>query len=140
MIVLNLTCSNSHHFEGWFASNEEYQRQSARQLVSCPYCADMTISKMPTAPHVRKPGVEDASQISAKDIPEVTRLVTAIDNLVRNSENVGDKFPEEARKIHYQEVPARNILGIASSEETRALLDEGISLISLPNLLRKDMN
>ncbi len=140
MIVLNLTCSNSHHFEGWFASNEEYQRQSARQLVSCPYCADMTISKMPTAPHVRKTGVEDASQISAKDIPEVTRLVTAIDNLVRNSENVGDKFPEEARKIHYQEVPARNILGIASSEETRALLDEGISLISLPNLLRKDMN
>lgn len=140
MIVLNLTCSNSHRFEGWFASNEEYQRQSVHQLVSCPYCADLTISKMPTAPHVRKAGTEAAVQTPAKDIPEVTRLASAIDELMRNSENVGEKFPEEARKIHYREVPARNILGIASAEETKALLDEGISLISLPNILRKDLN
>lgn len=140
MIVLNLTCSNSHYFEGWFASNEEYQRQSEGQLVSCPYCADMSISKMPTAPHVRKTGVEEASNIAAKDPLEVTRLATAIGELVRNSEDVGVKFPEEARKIHYKEVPARNILGIASAEETRALLDEGISLVSLPNIFRKDLN
>ncbi len=140
MIVLNLTCGNSHRFEGWFASNEEYLRQSARQLVSCPYCSDMTISKLPTAPHVRRTGADEVVQMAYKDIPDAARLVTAIDELMRNSENVGENFPEEARKIHYKEVPARNILGIASAEETRSLLDEGISLISLPNFLRKDLN
>jgi len=128
MIVLNLICGNSHGFEGWFASNEEYLRQSACRLVSCPYCADMAISKLPTAPHVRKTGAVTA------------KLATAVDELIRNSENVGENFSEEARKIHYKEVPARSILGVASTEEVRSLLDEGISLIPLPNYFRKDMN
>lgn len=78
--------------------------------------------------------------MASKDVPDATRLVAAIDELMRNSENVGEKFPEEARRIHYKEAPARNILGIASAEETRSLLDEGISLIAVPNFLRKDMN
>lgn len=78
--------------------------------------------------------------MASKDFPDAARLVTAFGELMRNSENVGENFPEEARKIHYQEVPARNILGIATAEETRSLLDEGISLISLPNFFRKDLN
>ena len=140
MIVLNLTCGNSHRFEGWFASNEEFQRQSACQLVSCPYCADMSIGKLPSAPHVRKTAADGAEPMSAKESPAVDKLVKAIDELIRSTENVGKDFPEEARKIHYREVPARNILGIASADETRALLDEGIAVIPLPNQARKNLN
>ncbi|MBI3525895.1 MAG: DUF1178 family protein [Betaproteobacteria bacterium] len=128
MIVLNLTCGNKHGFEGWFASNEEYLRQSSRQLVSCPYCADMAISKLPTAPHVRKAG------------PVATGFIAAVSEMARNCEDVGENFPEMARKIHYQEIPGRDIFGVASIEEVKALLDEGVSLIPLPGFLRKNMN
>jgi len=124
MIVLNLTCGNRHQFEGWFASADEFSRQSETNLVSCPYCSDASITRLPSGPHVKR-AVTTAAASSA-------RLFAAVAELARNSENVGAQFPEEARKIHYEEVPPRSIRGIASATEVKALIDEGIAVLPLP--------
>ncbi len=124
MIVLNLACGNRHQFEGWFASTEEFVRQSDTKLVACPYCGDASITRLPSGPHVKRAvaaGVADPAQIFA-----------AMAQLVRNSEDVGAQFPEEARKIHYEEAPARSIRGYATTTEVKALIEEGIDVLPLP--------
>lgn len=124
MIVLNLTCANLHEFEGWFASSEEFARQAEIQLVACPYCSDLRITRLPSGPHVKR--ATAALPGKAADI------ATALVELAENSDNVGEQFPEEARKIHYQEVPPRSIRGVASSNEVRALIEEGIPVLPVP--------
>ena len=124
MIVLNLTCANAHEFEGWFASAEEFSRQAKILLVSCPYCNDSSITRLPSGPHVKRNTAVDPGK--AEDI------VNALVDLARRSDNVGEQFPEEARKIHYQEIAPRNIRGIASSNEVKALIEEGIAVLPLP--------
>ncbi len=123
MIVLNLTCANSHEFEGWFASAAEFSRQAGIQLVSCPYCNDFCITRLPSGPHVKRTAVEAGK---AGDV------VSALIELAQHSDNVGAQFPEEARKIHYQEIEPRNIRGVASSSEVKALIEEGIAVLPLP--------
>ena len=124
MIVLNLACANSHEFEGWFASAEEFARQAETRLVSCPYCNDLAITRLPTGPHVKRKAQQDGSKAD--------ELVEALAQMAQHSENVGAEFPEEARKIHYQETAPRSIRGIASSSEVKALIDEGIAVLPIP--------
>jgi len=122
MIVLNLTCGNRHQFEGWFVSTEEFLRQADTRLVSCPTCGDADITRLPSGPHVRRVAAAAPAPSAHAEIAE----------LARNCENVGAQFPEEARKIHYQEVPVRSIRGIATVNEVKALIEEGIAVLPLP--------
>lgn len=138
MIVLNLSCGNSHCFEGWFASMDEFHRQSAGSLVTCPHCNDASITKLPSGSHVRR-GVAEKTADSPV-AKEQGKLLAALEDLLRDSEDVAAKFPEEARKIHYEEAPPRRIHGTASSEEVHALLEEDIPILPLPKLLRKNIH
>ena len=130
MIVLNLVCSKEHRFEGWFASAEAFDDQCRRALVSCPFCNDAQVTRLPSGPRVigsQREGLEAESLAVVQE-----QLMEALKASVRGSENVGQRFPEEARKIHYKEAPARSIRGVASVKETHELLDEGIVVIPLP--------
>lgn len=140
MIVFNLSCDNNHAFEGWFASHEAFQAQVAAGQVGCPHCDSTTIEKLPASPHVRRslsdkpPG--PALPVNADEI----KLRKAMEELLRDSENVGARFPEEARKIHYSEIPARGIHGTASVAEVISLLEDDIAVFPLPNVLRNDIH
>jgi hypothetical protein len=138
VIVFNLGCPNQHRFEGWFASNDDFDRQLKHKLISCPLCGNAGISRLPNAPHLKSGAPERPPRKStglglqhyANIGTEVlTRLV---EHIVENTEDVGPAFPEEARKIHYREVPERKIRGTASREEVEALKDEGIEVVALP--------
>ncbi|AJP47719.1 hypothetical protein PG1C_03085 [Rugosibacter aromaticivorans] len=149
MIVLNLLCDNGHRFEGWFASSEAFRDQQARQLVQCTYCQTTAITQLPSGPHIRR-GVaattpdrdttdtaDTAAAPAAQPLPAMQpeaaqNLFQALAVMARQAENVGDRLPEEARRIHYKEAPARNIRGVATPEETHALLDEGILVLPAP--------
>jgi hypothetical protein len=134
MIVFELICPDHHRFEGWFASAEEFEAQKARGLLSCPVCADSDIEKLLTA----KIGKADAAEQSDKKLPAKAgharsrSLNEMIDLILLNTENVGEEFPEEARRIHRKEIEHRNIRGVATPEETEDLLEEGIPVMPLP--------
>lgn len=139
MIVFNLTCSNDHRFEGWFASAADCEQQQQSTMLSCPVCGSNQVSKSLHAPHVNtgnlhKPdprerhGRKEAEQY-ANIGQQVTQL---IEHLIASTEDVGDAFPEEARRIHYNEMPERKIRGNASREEVMQMRDEGIEVIALP--------
>lgn len=143
MKVLNLQCSQGHGFEGWFASHEDYGSQRERGLVLCPVCNDGDIVKMPSAPRLNL-GHDAAGTTAAAvaaPVQEVASLAPVhlqaawmkmVRHVMAHTEDVGTKFAEEARKIHYGETGHRNIRGQASREETEALLDEGIEVLPLP--------
>ena len=135
MKVLNLQCSQQHSFEGWFASEDDFQGQLARGLVECPICEDRAISKMLTAPRLNL-GAADPEQkrevMSASDATMQAAWLKAVRHLMANTEDVGERFPEEARRIHYGESADRGIRGQASAKETEALLEEGIGVLPLP--------
>ena len=145
MIIFDLLCSQGHSFEGWFASNTEFSRQKTAKLVHCPVCDDGHVERRPSA----KVGVRKGrSKAPAKPAPGSSpheaiaglpaELVAKWRNAVRNAEDVGERFPEEARKIHYDESPARSIRGRASREEAAALTEEGIEFSALPPFLTRD--
>lgn len=139
MIVFNLTCSNAHKFEGWFASTADFEQQQQSTLLNCPVCGSTEVSKALHAPYVNTGGThrpgeserqakEDEKQYS-NVAQEVAQLV---EHLIANTEDVGDAFPEEARRIHYNEAPERKIRGNASRDEVKELREEGIEIIALP--------
>ena len=139
MIVFDLGCENSHRFEGWFASNEDFERQVGRKLVNCPLRGNANISRLPHATHIRSgakaraahaPSTALTSQQYANVGGEL--LTKLVEHIVENTEDVGAEFPEEARKIHYRESPERRIRGTASNDEVEALKDEGIEVVALP--------
>lgn len=152
MIVLNLLCDNGHHFEGWFASSEAFRSQLADDLVQCAYCSTSAISQLPSGPHVRRGGAADSASGDADGTsasghaivsPRATPMQTVepqaarqffqqLATMAKQAENVGERLPEEARRIHYKEAPARNIRGVATMEETRELLEEGILVLPAP--------
>jgi len=134
MKVLNLRCANGHGFEGWFASDEEFMSQNGGGLIECPLCADRIISRMPSAPRLNLSGQREPTPAVAAPPaqPLQTQWVAAVRRMLENTDDVGERFPEEARRIHYGEIEARGIRGQASAEERRALLDEGIEIMSLP--------
>lgn len=140
MIVLNLSCSNSHAFEGWFASLEAFQGQTERGLLICPHCSSTNIEKLPAGPHVRRSLPVKARDASVDKNPDEAKLRHALQEILRRSEDVGADFPEEARKIHYAEIPARSIHGTASATEVIALLEEDIGVIPLPGIPRNGIH
>lgn len=134
MKVLDLQCSHGHRFEGWFASADEFESQLARKLVECPVCAATEISRMPSAPRLNLSGAAQAKAPAGQADPRQlqAQLMRALREVLDKTENVGERFAEEARRIHYDEAPARSIRGVTSPEDARALAEEGIDVMPLP--------
>ena len=137
MKVLNLRCSHEHVFEGWFGSDEEFQGQLERGLVECPMCGDTGIDKLPSAPRLNL-GAQHAEAAPRQDVvsmPEAAMQrawLKMVRHVMANTEDVGERFAEEARRIHHGESDDRGIRGQATPEETQALLEEGIGVLPLP--------
>ncbi|MBI5276096.1 MAG: DUF1178 family protein [Burkholderiales bacterium] len=141
MKVLNLHCRQDHAFEGWFASEEDFQGQLARGLVECPMCGDAEVTKLPTAPRLNLGAKPQQQQevMAAPDANLQREWLQVMRRLVAQSEDVGERFAEEARRIHYGEVEERAIRGQASAEQTRELLEEGISVMPVPIALKEPL-
>ena len=169
--VFDLQCSNSHVFEGWFGSHEDYDSQQARGLVTCPVCQSDTITKRLSAPRLNVGHFSD-SQIAAESgnntadgssspststalsaavqqaqsvvaaSPELAQIQAAVmvqmREFIRKTENVGDRFADEARKIHEGESEERPIRGTATLEERESLAEDGIAVVALPDFLDTD--
>ena len=146
MIVFDLNCGRGHLFEGWFASGDEFLRQKEASLVRCPICDDAAVERLPSAKvRVRKGSSAKPRAATPPEAPPQDAisgfppdLLAKLREVVRNTEDVGERFAEEARKIHYEETPARPIRGKASSEDAEALTEEGIEFSSLPSILTRD--
>lgn len=135
MKVLNLRCAQDHRFEGWFASDADFESQSGRGLVECPVCGDTAITRLPSAPRLNVSGAraEPAAAAAPDTRAQMQSLwMRAMRHMVENSEDVGERFPEEARRIHYGETAERSIRGRASREDADALREEGIEVMTVP--------
>ena len=131
MIRYALACEKGHEFEGWFAGSDDFDNQLQRGFLSCPVCNSVQVSKLLMAPSVSTARKKDERQTLAMDTAKkeaIAKIREAVANIRANAEDVGDKFPEEARKIHYGEADERGIIGNASMQEAKALLDEGIDV------------
>lgn len=157
MIIFDLICRQGHVFEGWFDSGDAFDRQKERHLVTCPVCEDAEVARRPSAKvRVSKgaaavsagaPAVASASaaasgsgaggaQAALAGLPP--EVLAKLREIVKNTEDVGERFPEEARKIHYEEVPHRAIRGRASAEEAEELREEGVEFGMVPPFLTGD--
>jgi hypothetical protein len=151
MKVLDLRCRHGHAFEGWFASEGDFRDQQARGLVACPLCEDREVSRLPSAPRLNLSGAKEnrapappanapapgaptpSMQLHAGFQSAMQALwLKAAREVIANTEDVGPKFAEEARRIHYGDVEARGIRGQATAEEAQALVEEGIEFGVLP--------
>ena len=146
MKVFNLRCTNDHAFEGWFGSEADYAGQQERGLIECPLCGTHEITRLPSAPRLnlsspREPGSPAAAGSSvaaapapvAAGAPALQQLyLQAVRRILDTTEDVGPRFAEEARRIHYGEADARGIRGQASAAESEALREEGIEVMPLP--------
>ena len=144
MIVFDLHCKDGHRFEGWFGSGKDFTSQKKRGLLSCPTCGDGAIEKGLSAPRLNMGAQEPKKQLPApvqktpdmegKDAFAVAQILYSrmLDEILTKSEDVGARFPEEARKIYYEESPGRAIRGKATQEEHDALVDEGIPVARFP--------
>ncbi|TXH85258.1 MAG: DUF1178 family protein [Rhizobium sp.] len=142
MIRYSLSCDNAHEFEGWFSESADFDRQVASGFLTCPVCNSAAISKLLMAPSVSTARKKDELQTLAMDAARkeaMTKLKEAVDAIKANAEDVGTKFPEEARKIHYGEADARGIIVKATPDEAQALVDEGIEIAAIP-VLPDDIN
>ena len=154
IIIYDLECEYSHRFEGWFRSSDDFDSQREQSLLTCPECGTAAIRKVPSKVNIgNKNGLiskpEDSNTLAStptvahkeNSVDVATAFVMArqaIQALISHSEDVGDKFAEEARKIHYEEAPVRAIRGQASPEEFDELRDEGIEIIALPVFTGED--
>jgi hypothetical protein len=162
MIRYALRCERDHTFESWFQDSSAFDAQVKRKLVSCPACGSVKVEKAIMAPRIAsKKGRERAEPVPAAPAPTETpetpaattptpllmaqerelraKLRELRDHIVKNADNVGERFPNEARKMHYGDIEHRPIYGEASPEEARALVDEGIEVSPLP-VLPEDRN
>jgi hypothetical protein len=140
MKVFNLACDHDHRFEGWFGSSGDFDAQLGNGLLECPLCGSREVRKMPAAPRLNlsspPPDAGPSPAPAPQDRPTAQEaqamFVRMARHLVENTEDVGDRFAEEARRIHYRESPERSIRGIASREEARELSEEGIEVFAFP--------
>jgi hypothetical protein len=155
MKVFDLRCAHDHHFEGWFGSEDDYLSQVEGGLLECPLCGDKTITKMLSAPRLNLSSSRELAPAAAVAPSEATAAPTptntvgsgemstraadmqaawlqTVRRLIDNTVDVGDRFAEEARRIHYGEKPERGIRGQATPEEREALRDEGIETMAIP--------
>jgi hypothetical protein len=155
MIHYNLRCADGHAFESWFQSSSAYETQERRKLVNCPVCGSSEVERAIMAPKIMsKKGRENAA-VEPLPAPAPTTEVTAPsptpllmaqerelraklkelrDHIVSSADNVGERFPNEARKMHYGDIEHRPIYGEASPDEARALIEEGVEVMPLPTL------
>src|SRR5947209_18333075 len=136
MIIFDLACTRGHRFEGWFSSTADYTQQYERELVRCPVCDDSEIAKLPSAkvrvgksaepaPLPVTPSKPEASTPAPSgDMPSPAEVIAHLRAFVKAAEDVGTRFADEARKIHYEETPPRTIRGQTSPDEAEALRDE----------------
>jgi hypothetical protein len=155
MIHYNLRCKKGHAFESWFQSSSAYEAQEKRKLISCPVCGSTKVERAIMAPRiVSKKGRDTVSEPLPVSVPAAevippssptpllmaqeaelrTKLRELRDHIVKNADNVGEKFPNEARKMHYGDIEHRPIYGEASPDEAKALIDEGVEVMPLPAL------
>jgi hypothetical protein len=151
MIRYRLKCEKRHEFEGWFASSTAFDKQARRGQVTCPRCGTHKVEKALMTPGIAKGAKRKRSQknpapAAQQDVHRLAahgELAAAMRKLraevEAKSEYVGERFSEEARKIHYEETPARGIYGEATRDEARALSEEGIEFFPLP-ILPEDQN
>lgn len=151
MKVYNLACPLDHRFEGWFASEEDCLAQQDKGMLACPVCDSTEITRMPSAPHIGKSSSTELAipKIESENLSEGVVALTGSDHsqleaqvqaaflkgmreLMGRSEDVGDSFADEARKIHYKESPERSIRGQTTLDEAEALREEGIDVLSMP--------
>ena len=150
MIRYALICDKGHDFESWFADSAAFDRQKKRKLVACPVCGSSKVEKALMTPRIagarKRPAAEPVAEtptpaaaepapvamISPQEQEIRAKLKELRDHLVKNADDVGTKFPEEARKMHYGETEERSIFGEADLAEARALLEEGIDVLPLP--------
>jgi hypothetical protein len=151
MIRYNLRCERGHAFESWFQSSQAYETQEKRKLVNCPSCGSAKVERAIMAPQIvskksRDRAVPAPAAATEATTPASTPLMMAQerelraklrelrDHIVKNADNVGERFPNEARKMHYGDIEHRPIYGEASPEEARSLIDEGVEVSPLPVL------
>jgi hypothetical protein len=151
MIRYNLRCEHGHAFESWFQSSQAYETQEKRKLVSCPFCGSAKVERAIMAPQiVSKKSRDRAAPAPAAAAEATTSASTPLmmaqdhelraklrelrDHIVKTADNVGERFPNEARKMHYGDIEHRPIYGEASPEEARSLIDEGVEVSPLPVL------
>lgn len=136
MKVIDLRCGNGHAFEGWFGSEEDFLRQNGGGQVECPLCADRSVTRMPSAPRLNLSGAREdppaPKLASAQPADLQAAWLQAVRQLMASTEDVGERFAEEARRIHYGETPQRGIRGQTTPDERAALADEGIEVVSIP--------
>ena len=155
MIRYALNCEKGHSFESWFQDSAAYDKQAKRGLVTCPQCGSAKVDKAIMSPRLSatakkrkasveqpvatsapadKPAAAPVAMISPQEQALRTKLKELRDHLTKNADNVGAKFPEEARKMHYGEIEHRSIYGVASPEEAKELAEEGVEFHPLPTL------
>jgi hypothetical protein len=164
MIRYNLRCDGGHGFESWFQSSSAYETQEKRKLVNCPICGSSAVERAIMAPQiVSRKGRESATPVPvpaptttpapmqttegaastqllmAQERELRAKLKELRDHIVKNADNVGERFPTEARKMHYGDIEHRPIYGEASPDEARALIEEGVEVAPLP-VLPEDRN
>ncbi len=149
MIRYDLTCEAGHGFESWFRSSGDYDAQRKRKLVECPVCGSHQVEKQIMAPRLKrtdkaprgKAGEDKApvAMMSPEEAEFRQKLRELKDHVTKNAENVGEKFPELARKMHNEEIERRSIYGEASPEEVKSLLDDEVDIHPLP-ILPDDRN
>jgi len=149
MIVFDLLCAAGHPFEGWFASADDFASQKARSLLQCPTCGSAKVQRVPSASRFNLGAAEPKSAQAAKPAPgapdrtpdmegkdpfAIAQMLYSrmLDELLTKTEDVGKDFPAEARRIYYQETPARAIRGQATQQEHDDLIDEGVPVARLP--------
>lgn len=135
--VFNLACENNHLFEGWFSSQEDFESQKKRGLLSCPVCGSETIERRPTATYV-------SGAVKAKENRDIVRLrqhlMAYVRDIAGKAEDVGIRFADEARAIKRGTAPQRMIRGTCSVREAEKLVDEGISVVPVPETVGKTIN
>jgi hypothetical protein len=131
MKVYNLSCDHDHRFEGWFSSEADFCAQAEKGLIECPVCGSCSIERMPSAPRLNLSGAQEPQSANLHEKIQA-HIMNLVREVVANSEDVGVRFAEEARKIHYKEAPERAIRGVASASECEALVEEGIDVTPLP--------
>ncbi|PWB84434.1 MAG: DUF1178 domain-containing protein [Methylocystaceae bacterium] len=142
MILYRLICVEGHEFESWFKDSAAYDAQSARGAVACPFCQSAKVSKAVMAPNIlrgdrlsQSSGGSDVALLDEQHAALRAMIRELREKIVTATEDVGDKFPDEARRIQDGESQARAIRGRASFEEAKALLEEGIEILPIPGLL-----
>ncbi len=134
MVVYNLSCENAHKFEAWFASPQAFAHQHDAGQLACPVCGSVAVAKLPSAPHITVHRGEDNKETAITGSPDFMSRLQAkfLEYVIKHTEDVGDRFPDEARQIFQGDAPERPIRGQASREEVAELREEGIEVMALP--------